>query len=197
MVILELLAMAMAMGCDPLPCERPAITDTIENLRPCRVVRFDEWLCGGWGGVLETADGVALEFALDGGREVESVPFRSAESSSGTARLRSEKNPCADAPRVAYLYADYAGDNAARPLAVGSPAEKQLIDALQDWVDGVVPPARQRTAFAARWGPEVRPAERDRQLESLEPSTRMALDVMHMISELSNQRRQVAEGKKH
>ena len=197
MVVLQILAMALAMGCDQPSCGGPAITDTIENLSPCRVVRFDEWLCGGWGGVLETADGVALEFAHDGGREVEGVPFRSPESSVESVPLRSEKNPCADAPRMAYLYADNAGNNAARPLAVGSPAEKQLIDALQEWVDGVVPPAEQKAAYSARWGSDVHPAERDRQRESLEPTTRMALDVMHMISELRKQRWQVAEGKKH
>ncbi len=102
---------------------------------PCKVLSYAPVKDGGsWDGQLVGADGTLLDFSWDGA-------------------TRAVASDAEAGPRRVYLGAKHWTDEGAAPLAVGSRAETRFIEALQGWVDTIIPVDDQADVYSAVLGP--------------------------------------------
>lgn len=139
---------------------------------PCKVLSYDPVKDGGsWDGQLIGADGTLLDFSWDGA-------------------TRAVASDAEAGPRPVYLGAKHWTDKGAEPLAVGSRAEDRFIEALQGWVDTVIPVDDQAGIYAPVLGPNgLDQAAWKQAVEGRSAEEIRALRVARLVRFLEDQRK--------
>jgi hypothetical protein len=122
---------------------------------------------GSIGGVLSGSEGDTLAFSWDG-------------------RIRVVGRDDLDAPRLAYLGASHPTNGSA--LAVGSPAESSLVDALHLAVDATVPRGEQDGLASTYFDYSRTWEERYASLPHMTPALRSAMYAYRVVGLLTEQR---------